>query len=715
MPMTNMKNTNPNKFFLALLFLGSFVSSVFLITAEKGKTSVQEEFVINEPAPRTVFSPINLTFVDEKETERLREEKQAAVLPVYVLDPKVQPAALAGAEERIKRLFPKEGEGKEKAKSLEDLSRLLTLLLERSMGGGILEDAHKRQAMDGGTVRVRQLHPESKEEGEVLIKDLAGLAEAKETAAAFLEKEEIKDREIRNQAFEIFSQVAEPNLFFDETRTRERMKRAADSVAPILESVKRGEMIIQKGTLVTARQQKRLAQIQKKMAAKEARHRLLAVSLLVLLGLALVFLYLRQFEPKHLDLLRYPGLILTALLLTLALERASLFLPNASSYLLPGALASVLLAILWRPAAGILGALAISIISLPLAEFRLEIFLMILLGSLIGSFAARRVRKRLHFLRLGMAMGLTNGIVLFAFFSYQEWKFTEALSFSALGLANGFVVTALAFFLVPLFEHLFNLTTDITLLELSDLNHPLLKRMVVEAPGTYHHSLVVSTLAEAACEAIGANALLARVGSYFHDIGKIARSEYFTENQQSQGVSEPHVRLSPAMSCRVIMDHVRDGVELAHKHRLKEVIVRFIPEHQGTGVIYFFYKKALDQAAPGEKVNSEDFRYAGPKPQSRETAVAMLADSTEATSRSLKEITPASIRNLVRKVINEKFIDGQLDECDLTLRDLFRIQESFVHNLMAIFHTRVTYPVKPTDPNRPDLFESDQFRKFHED
>ena len=283
------------------------------------------------------------------------------------------------------------------------------------------------------------------------------------------------------------------------------------------------------------------------------------------------------------------------------------------------------------------------------------------------------------------------------------------------GLANGLLITTpIVFLLVPLFEALFGLVTDITLLELSDLNHPLLKRMVVEAPGTYHHSLVVATLAESACEAIGANALLARVGCYFHDIGKIARAEYFTENE-SKDLGSRHEKLTPTMSCLIVMNHVKDGIELGKRYKLREPILRFIPEHQGSGVIYYFYKKALDQAEPGERISADDYRYPGPKPQSRETAVALLSDSTEAASRSLKHPTPESIRQLVRKIINDKFIDGQLDECNLSLRDLHLIQEKFVQNLMAIYHTRVSYPEKPDASDKPDLFRFDDFAKYRID
>ncbi len=700
-----MKNTSASK----PLFLGAFVVLVFLITAQKGETPAPKEFVIDEPAPRTVFSPIRMVFVDEAETARRRQEKESQVLPVYAFDPKVKNLVSSRVERAMKELAKTQKEGEEGG--IERLSKALAAAFERLFKEGVLEDARKKELLDSGKSRIQGFDPETKALEEKEVKGLLSVSEAKEKVAVMLEKEGVKERAEREKGLEIFTKVIQPNLFFDEDETKERVKQVLASVAPVTEEVKRGEMVIQKGLWVTQKQQERLTQIQKKMAQKRVQTRLVTVSLVVFLGLALVFFYLRQFESKESNSPRFLALILAALLATLAAEKITVLIPGSSLYLLPGALAGILLTILWSPRLGLLGPLSMPLLSAPLAEFRLEIILMVLVGSLTGCFAARGIRKRVHFLKVGLAVGLVNAAVLIAYFLSQDWPLSEALEGSTLGVTNGFLVTTLAFFLVPLAESLFNLTTDISLLELSDLNHPLLKRMVVEAPGTYHHSLVVSTLAEAACEVIGANALLARVGSYFHDIGKIARSEYFTENQTRETRSR-HEKLTPTMSCLIIMSHVKEGVELAKKYKLKDVIVRFIPEHQGKGVIYYFYKKALDQAAPGETVRADDFRYPGPKPQSRETAVALLADSVEAASRSLKEITPPAIRTLVRKVINEKFIDGQLDECDLTLKDLHKIQESLVQNLMAIFHTRVDYPPPPKDPYRADLFQADQFTKF---
>ena len=399
-------------------------------------------------------------------------------------------------------------------------------------------------------------------------------------------------------------------------------------------------------------------------------------------------------------------LIHTIFLLTLALSKGVAIWPGSLPAWMPVALASPLLVLLVSVRVGFLGGLVMTLLAAPLVKFQPDLILVSLVSSIAAAFASYQLRRRIQFLRLGAAAGLASFAVFFLYRIFLEEPMLESLQASATGLVTGFLITMpLCFLLLPILEWMFDLTTDITLLELSDLNHPLLKKMVLEAPGTYHHSLVVSTLAESACEAIGANALLARVGCYLHDIGKMARADFFTENQVGKFPSR-HEKLTPAMSRLIIMNHVKDGMEIGRQYKLKARILQFIPEHQGTGVIYYFYRKALDHAGAGEKVNMDDYRYSGPKPQSRETAVSMLADSTEAASRSLKDPSPESIRQLARKIINDKFIDGQLEECDLTLRDLHNIQESFVRNLMAIFHTRIQYPAPEASEScdMPDIF-----------
>jgi putative nucleotidyltransferase with HDIG domain len=232
--------------------------------------------------------------------------------------------------------------------------------------------------------------------------------------------------------------------------------------------------------------------------------------------------------------------------------------------------------------------------------------------------------------------------------------------------------------------------TNFRLLELSDFNHPLLKRMVLEAPGTYHHSLIVSNLSEAAADAIGANTLLTRVGAYYHDIGKLDKPEYFTENQLAGG--NVHDDIEPSMSRLVILNHVKEGVELGKKFKLNQAILDFIPQHHGTALMYYFYQKALEEAEEPDSIKEENYRYPGPKPQTRETAIVMLADSVEGATRALDEHTPTRIADTVRKVINNKFIDGQLDECNLTLKEIELIAATFTRVLSAMYHGRIKYP-----------------------
>src|SRR3954467_5259498 len=340
----------------------------------------------------------------------------------------------------------------------------------------------------------------------------------------------------------------------------------------------------------------------------------------------------------------------------------------------------------------------------------------LLVCGLISGFTAvyltLQVRKRSRLIRAGFGVGLaiwllsmTFGIIgPIDFLSPNtiDWKLIGIQS--ALAIGNGIVTATVVGGVLPMFEHLFHVTTDISWLEASDLNHPLLRRMTIEAPGTYHHSLVVANLAEAAAEAIGANATLCRVCAYFHDVGKLVKPEYFTENMSFE--RNPHDDLAPTMSALIIIAHVKEGIDLALKHRLNRQIIDIIQQHHGTSLVYYFYKRALQQqedARAGGKimnireedipdVREESFRYSGPRPQTKEAAVISLADSIESASRSLERVTPQKIDQLIRDMIERRLIDGQLDECDLTLGDLKIIAERFRFTLMTMLHSRIAYP-----------------------
>ncbi|MCX5702872.1 MAG: HDIG domain-containing protein, partial [Candidatus Omnitrophica bacterium] len=320
-----------------------------------------------------------------------------------------------------------------------------------------------------------------------------------------------------------------------------------------------------------------------------------------------------------------------------------------------------------------------------------------LISGLLSSLLTQEVHRRIGIIRIGFIIGITQALSLFLI---NGFKLSESNNYIIL-IVNGIASSIIAIGILPIFEYLFKTVTNISLLELADFNQPLLQRMILEAPGTYHHSLMVGNLSEAACGAVGAKALLARIGSYYHDIGKLYRPDYFSENQIIK--ESKHDTLSPSMSKMVIMNHVKEGVELAKKYKLNSRIIDFIKQHHGNSLVYYFYQRALQNVEEDEEVKEEGFRYPWPKPNTKETAIVLLADSVEAAVRSLKEPTPENIKEVVHTVINNKFIDGQLDECDLTLKDMDKISAVFIHLLSGIHHSRVTYPESLKSEPRPSL------------
>ena len=295
-------------------------------------------------------------------------------------------------------------------------------------------------------------------------------------------------------------------------------------------------------------------------------------------------------------------------------------------------------------------------------------------------------RKRTRVIWAGVFAGLLQLVMLILLEHFWIIRPERYLIILVNGLVSGVIVLGV----LPVFEYILQTVTNISLLELADFHHPVLQRMILEAPGTYHHSLIVGNLSDTACAAVGANPLLARIGAYYHDIGKLQKPEYFIENQDIQ--RNKHDALSPTMSKLIIMNHVKEGVELAKKYKLSPILWDFIQQHHGNSLVYYFYRRALEDKEEDQEVAEEGFRYPGPKPNTKETAVVLLADSVEAATRSLKDPVPAKIEEVVHKIINNKFIDGQLDECDLTLKDIEKISSVFTKILSGIYHSRVNYP-----------------------
>lgn len=400
----------------------------------------------------------------------------------------------------------------------------------------------------------------------------------------------------------------------------------------------------------------------------------------------LIFLYLLKRDVLE----SFSQLLIIALLVVaeMALAYALVLKLGFSFYLIPITLGSMLLTLLLGYEVGLIYSFLIGFLLEIVFNFSFNLDIISIVTGSVATFSVRGVKERYKFYRPMLYNSLSYLVMIYLFEVLKGTQAQAILEQCSYGIINGFFSTFLAMGLLPIFEYLFDITTDITLLELSDLNRPVLKRLALEAPGTYHHSIVVGNLAEAAAKALNANPLLARVGAYYHDIGKVEKPEYFVENQM--GAKSKHEKLSPSMSALILESHVKEGTELALKEHLPKKLTDMIREHHGTTLMAYFYKKALDQGV--SEAQEAEYRYPGPKPRSKEAAILMLADAVEAASRTLEEPKPARIMTLIKKIIMDKFEQEELEECELTLKDLHVIEESFLPILIGVFHPRIDYP-----------------------
>lgn len=373
---------------------------------------------------------------------------------------------------------------------------------------------------------------------------------------------------------------------------------------------------------------------------------------------------------------------------------------------LPLALPGLLLAILINPLAGLVAGFWVSFAAAVLADYRISVLLTGLIVTAVVARATRAVRSRAVLIRIGLWAGLAGSAMVLGFAAVGLDGYDRLIPQCLASLASGVFSALVVMLLLPLIEIVFGITTDISLLELSDLEHPLLKRLAIEAPGTYHHSLMVANLTQAAVSALGGNALRAGICAYFHDVGKLVKPFFFSENIQYG--DNPHDDLSPSMSALVIISHVKEGVNLALRHKLPRPVVEAIQQHHGTGLVFYFFHKASvqrsevrPQAAAG--VPEENFRYPGPRPQSREIAILSLADAIEAASRSLEKVSPGPLEDLVQEVIDSRLQDGQLDECDLTMAEINTVRRALTCTLGHMLHRRITYPSNESiNPKSPE-------------
>jgi len=513
----------------------------------------------------------------------------------------------------------------------------------------------------------------------------------------------------------LFRNGIQPNLERDETEIEQLKARMIEQLKPVLVRVEKGASIIEPNTRVTQEQYEQHQAYIRHLDNQDVAifdHQLIGRMLLVMAMLLAATFYIRLEDRATLKSNTRLGLLALVVLLNLGLVRfcfelanIDLFLydPTLSAilpYITPTALAPIIIAILMGSGPGLLTALMVSLFSAVMFGNRIELFVMSFLASSVAIFICRNIRKRGRVVTGGMAAGLSIALFTLLFNWIDQLPAQTILNQTMGGFLTGLTEGIVVVGVLPILEGLFKRTTDITLLELSDYNHPLLRRMQLEAPGTWHHSLMVANLAENACNKIGKNGLMARVSCMFHDIGKLVKPDYFTENQLDG--HNPHDEKTPSFSALVIKSHVKEGVDLGLTYKLPRPIIEIIRQHHGTNLIRFFYHKALKQAEENENgstVQESTYRYDGPKPQFIESAVVLLADSLEAASRSLAKVTPQNVEELVDRIFKTNVEDGQFDECSITMKQLAQIRESFIFTLLNSLHTRIAYPAPPTKPD----------------
>ncbi len=747
----------------ALIFVVTVVA--ILLISSAGVTTLNVPVLPDQVAAAPVTASASFTYESAEKTRAAREQLLTRVPPVYRLDPEPFQRFESAARGLLVQLDAFEATHPANIPILTSRRTEFTAMADAFNARGSYHataadvgalltagDAKTRASLfENGLATLRDLYAEGVTDsalagttpGSAIVFQIARPTgdtaprpvQSMEDALTLLRVSLATDgvpRAATQALFRVFRFGLTPNIVFDREATQARETAVTRSIKPVVVSVTRGQTIIEAGERVTPEQYEMFMAHRQYMLEHGDTELKEGLTLFgrVLLVLAMVLaslIYIRIEDPETLRSNVRCSLLALVVILNLASVRvvyavggAEFFVRDGSwastlPYVAPTAFAPLIVAILIDAGSGIFMALFISIFTGVIYGNRLDLLVLTFLASLTTIYIGRDARRRGRVVR---AAG-TGGLVVAAFAALigiaNQTPVDTLLRQMTAGLATGVLTGIAVVGLLPILESLFKRTTDITLLELTDYNHPLLRRMQLEAPGTYHHSLVVAQLSENACNTIGANPLLARVCALFHDVGKTPHAAYFSENQRD-GVN-PHAHEDPAGSARIIKQHVTDGVELAQKHHLPRAVIDVIEQHHGTTLVRFFYQRAVEQsrapfptaaknpaggpaapAVPATLVPEASFRYDGPKPQFKESAVVSLADAVEAASRSLRQVGPERLHELIAHVVRDRVNDGQLDLAPLTFEEITKIKNSFQFTLLNMLHGRVAYPTGEQPP-----------------
>lgn len=682
-------------------------------------------FTKGEVATHTVRSPQNLLIEDVVGTERRKEAIVSTVPKVFTLQNNVQGkvtdiirslilfAVSSDFNDENKKAQIKESLGFDMSNQewaiLADTTQsstveqtVLQLVLPILKRGIIANNNHMKDVF-AGSLRAVLYDTETKTEQELSPDSFFWTPEEAEEAleSSFLSFNSHVNPSFDSLVKKLAMMCIKPNVFYNTAETEQRIAQAKLSIEPNYYKVKRGEVIVRAGDIVTEVQEQKLLHLHEKIKSSEVSRRFLAYIILSsIIILSLYFFVVRFWENVVLSncdlaitsLCLIGSLFLIKLFSVLSTSLSSSFnVFEASTFIFttPVAAAGMILQVTIGASSVFLFVVSFALLTGIFLDYSWMMLVLIVLGNLIGAVTLKTCCRRSVFLSAGLRIALVNVLVVLCFVMlYPDYAPEEIANRMIWAFIGGLFSAILAAGLTPVIEAIGGYATDSKLLELASLDHPLLRELSIQAPGTWTHSMMLGQMSEAAAEAVGANPLLARVGAYYHDIGKAKKPAYFVENQTGEN---RHDKLTPSMSALIIKSHVKDGLEMAQEHKLPKIVVDFIPQHHGTSLIRYFYDKALKELPEGEEISENHYRYSGPRPQNKECAILMLADSVEAASRTLSEPTPAKIQGLTQKIINNVFASGELDQSSLTLKDLHLIARSFTRVLTGIYHKRIEY------------------------
>ncbi|CAN5531530.1 HDIG domain-containing protein [soil metagenome] len=697
--------------------------------------STAEQYKEGDVARESIISPADITVTDAEATEKIRQDALESVLPIFTFESNRANEAVQSFRSAWENLARKTENANANVKANantksdvqwtgaggEEIGRVfaarrfstneldaITRVLRENAEGMIYGDQDRQYFRDEITLNDR-LKPNQQSVVKFPESSMMALSIARNNLKAGLKQiRSLSESEV--EAFNsALAPLVQPSVVYDSVATNNAREAVAKSVEPVMVSLKRSQKIVGEGDMITDKTMSQIAAIRNYSNSSRQINRFFGLLALIstLFWVAWKFIQHRGMvsrivlsEEKTFALFGFIVLAQTALMavffrlaeFTAAQNvKAPLNDPTLWAFAIPFAFGSLLMTLLADRRTALFTGLFLALLAGLLAPKGLEFAIYTVIVSAVAVYGIGRYRSRQSVTIAGILVGLASAATAVALIGYAQQPFILNTIMLAVGcgLASGLVTAAVTAVFLPLCETFFGILTDVKLLELSNADLPALGQLALRAPGTNQHSHAVGQLAEEACRIVGANGLLARIGALYHDIGKTAAPEHFVENQLGKN---PHDRLKPTQSAKIIISHVTYGTKLAKEMGLPARIVDFIPQHHGTRTLHYFLKKAQAEARSDEEISENDFRYPGPKPQFKEAAIMMIADSCEAAARSLSEPTPENIRFIVTKIIDAILADDQLDECDLTLREMTQIRESMIKSLVAIYHSRVDYP-----------------------